>query len=346
MVAFIMKKSSPIFACLQQYLDKMNRTLRENLAGVRVIRAFNKEASETRRMKKTFENYANASIQTNYLFASIDCLSLTLINLCLVAILYLDGNSIGLGHMKIGDLTAISEYTIWILAYVMMAQMTLLMFPRALTCLHRISVVLKHDPEITDGPIEKIAAQGTEVLSFDNVSFRFTGAGADTLSRLSFTCRRGQTTAIIGGTGSGKSTLAQLALRFHDVTGDAVTLFGQDIRRLSQDVLRQAIAYVRKKPGSFPGLSLKTCATGTPRPAMPPSAMPCRQRMPLSSKTCPRACIPLSPRAVRIFSAARSNVWLLPWPWSKRPSSTSSTTVSLPWISRQMPPCAGPCQQS
>lgn len=260
-----MKKSSPIFACLQQYLDKMNRTLRENLAGVRVIRAFNKEASETRRMKKTFENYANASIQANYLFASIDCLSLTLINLCLVAILYLGGNSIGLGHMKIGDLTAISEYTIWILAYVMMAQMTLLTFPRTLTCLHRISVVLKHAPEITDGPIEKIAAPGTEVLSFDNVSFRFTGAGADTLSRLSFTCRRGQTTAIIGGTGSGKSTLAQLALRFHDVTDGAVTLFGQDIRRLSQDVLRQAIAYVPQKAWLFSGTLAENLRYGNPQ---------------------------------------------------------------------------------
>ena len=265
MVAFIMKKSSPIFACLQQYLDKMNRTLRENLAGVRVIRAFNKEASETRRMKKTFENYANASIQANYLFAGIDCLSLTLINLCLVAILYLGGNSIGLGHMKIGDLTAISEYTIWILAYVMMAQMTLLMLPRALTCLHRISAVLRHNPEITDGPIERIAAQGTEVLSFDNVSFRFTGAGADTLSRLSFTCRRGQTTAIIGGTGSGKSTLAQLALRFHDVTGGAVTLFGQDIRRLSQDVLRQAIAYVPQKAWLFSGTLAENLRYGNPQ---------------------------------------------------------------------------------
>lgn len=120
--------------------------------------------------------------------------------------------------------------------------------------------------------------------------------------------------------------------------------------RISADSPRTSCARpsltFRKKPGSFPGLSLKTCATGTPRPAMPPSAMPCRQRRPLSSKTCPRACIPLSPRAVRIFPAARSNVWLLPGPWSKRPSSTSSTTVSLPWIPRQMPPCAGPCQQS
>lgn len=256
----IMRKAAPIFEKLQKFLDRMNVVLRENLTGVRVIRAFNKQQPETKRMKKTFMNYAEASIKANCLFAGLDCLATVLINFCIVAILYLGAGDVGAGRMEIGDITAVTEYAIWILFYVMMAQMVILLIPRALTCLRRVEAVLMLEPEIQDGDklTEFQAQQGASedektVVRFDHASFRFSDADEETLYDISFTCRRGETTAVIGGTGSGKSTLVKLLLRFHDVTEGRIWLGLQDIRSLSQENLRSRIAYVPQKAWLFSG---------------------------------------------------------------------------------------------
>ena len=256
----IMRKAAPIFEKLQKFLDRMNVVLRENLTGVRVIRAFNKQQPETKRMKKTFTDYAEASIRANRLFAGLDCLATVLINFCIVAILYLGAGDVGAGRMEIGDITAVSEYAIWILFYVMMAQMVILLIPRALTCLHRVEAVLLLEPEIRDGgnltepqAPQDAAEDEKTVIRFDHASFRFSDADEETLSNISFACRRGETTAVIGGTGSGKSTLAKLLLRFHDVTEGRILLGSQDIRSLSQENLRSRIAYVPQKAWLFSG---------------------------------------------------------------------------------------------
>ena len=256
----IMRKAAPIFEKLQKFLDRMNVVLRENLTGVRVIRAFNKQQPETKRMKKTFTDYAEASIRANRLFAGLDCLATVLINFCIVAILYLGAGDVGAGRMEIGDITAVSEYAIWILFYVMMAQMVILLIPRALTCLHRVEAVLLLEPEIRDGgnltepqAPQDAAEDEKTVIRFDHASFRFSDADEETLSGISFSCRRGETTAVIGGTGSGKSTLAKLLLRFHDVTEGRILLGSQDIRSLSQENLRNRIAYVPQKAWLFSG---------------------------------------------------------------------------------------------
>ena len=256
----IMRKAAPIFEKLQKFLDRMNVVLRENLTGVRVIRAFNKQQPETKRMKKNFTDYAEASIRANRLFAGLDCLATVLINFCIVAILYLGAGDVGAGRMEIGDITAVSEYAIWILFYVMMAQMVILLIPRALTCLHRVEVVLLLEPEIRDGgnltkpqAPQDAAEDEKTVIRFDHASFRFSDADEETLSGISFSCRRGETTAVIGGTGSGKSTLAKLLLRFHDVTEGRILLGSQDIRSLSQENLRNRIAYVPQKAWLFSG---------------------------------------------------------------------------------------------
>lgn len=261
----IMRKAAPIFEKLQKFLDRMNVVLRENLTGVRVIRAFNKENHETGRMKKTFAAYKDSSIKANYLFAGLDCLATVVINLCVVAIVYFGGNAVGAGGMEIGDITAVTEYAVWILFYVMMAQMTILILPRAFTCLRRISDVLEREPEIKDGSyklenkIKNEAKNETgkkadeDILAFENVSFGFADADEPTLSDLSFVCKRGETTAVIGGTGSGKSTITKLLLRYHDVTDGKITLHGNDIRNLSQHELRSAISYVPQKAWLFSG---------------------------------------------------------------------------------------------
>lgn len=261
---FIMMKAAPIFERLQRFLDRMNVVLRENLTGVRVIRAFRKESHETKRMKKTFGDYADSAIRANYLFSGLDCLATVTINLCVVAILYLGGNAVGAETMEIGDITAVTEYAVWILFYVMMAQMTVLMLPRALTCMRRISAVLNHEPEIIDGREALPKEVGEDIVAFRHVSFRFEDADEETLSDITFACKKGETTAIIGGTGSGKSTITKLLLRYHDVTGGEITLRNTDIRRISQEELRNAVSFVPQRAWLFSGTVAENLRYGAP----------------------------------------------------------------------------------
>ena len=262
----VTRKASEIFGRLQRLLDRMNVVLRENLTGVRVIRAFNKEKDEERRMRKTFEDYAETAVSANLLFAGLESTAFFVINIAIVAILWIGGNRIGAGFMEIGDITALTEYSILILFYIIMAQMVIILLPRARVCIGRIREVLEKEPEIKDGegrigpagnPEDKEAGcpadAGREAASFSNVTFRFPDAEENALTDLSFTCRKGETTAVIGGTGSGKSTIAKLLLRFHDVTEGTVRVGGADVRDISQNELRSRISYVPQKAWLFSG---------------------------------------------------------------------------------------------
>ena len=251
----IMRQASPLFRRLQKLLDRMSTVLLENLTGVRVVRAFNNEKREESRMVTSFADYAATSIKANRLFANLDGLSFFCINFFLVVVYWLSGAEIHAGSFQIGDITAVIEYAILMLFFLMMAQMVILTLPRALECCERIRRVLDHSPEIVDlveeDPGEE--ADCREVLAFRDVSFRFQDAEEDTLGHLNFVCRRGETTAVIGGTGSGKSTVASLILRFHDVTGGSILLDGTDIRDMTQRHLRSHLAYVQQKAWLFSG---------------------------------------------------------------------------------------------
>ena len=253
---FIMNSAAPLFQKLQKLLDRMTTILLENLTGVRVVRAFNNEQREEQRMGRAFAAYADTSIRANRRFANLDGISFFCINLFVVIVYWLSGGRISAGHLQIGDITAIISYATMVLFFLMMAQMVIMMMPRALECCERVQAVLDHTPEIQDlvsGPPRPFDDDAPEVLSFQNVSFRFADAEEDTLSELNFNCRRGQTTAIIGGTGTGKSTIASLILRFHDVTRGAILLNGTDIRRMPQHFLRERLAYVQQKAWLFSG---------------------------------------------------------------------------------------------
>lgn len=259
-IAFIIIRSaSPLFKKLQKLLDRMSTVLLENITGVRVVRAFNNETREEKRMAESFSNYAETSIKANRRFANLDGLSFFCINFFVVTVYWLSGGRISAGHLQIGDITAVIEYAMMVLFFLMMVQMVILTLPRALECCERIREVLDHSPEITDivtenpAKSEKDDDKKKEVLAFKDVSFRFADAEENTLHRLNFTCRRGETTAIIGGTGSGKSTIALLMLRFHDVTAGSIRLNGKDIRQVTQEHLRDHIGYVQQKAWLFSG---------------------------------------------------------------------------------------------
>ena len=249
----IMRSASPLFQKLQKLLDRLSTVLLENITGVRVVRAFNNEAREVDRMTGSFADYAATSIKANRLFANLDGLSFFCINF-FVVVYWFSGGHISSGDLQIGDITAVIEYAMMVLFFLMMAQMVILTLPRALECCERVRLVLDHTPEIVDlvdrDPEDR---KRPEVLAFRDVSFRFQDAEEDTLGHLNFVCRRGETTAIIGGTGSGKSTVASLILRFHDVTDGEIQLNGTDIRDMTQQFLRDHLAYVQQKAWLFSG---------------------------------------------------------------------------------------------
>ena len=251
----IMRSAAPLFRRLQKLLDRMSTVLLENLTGVRVVRAFNNEGRETSRMVGAFSDYAATSIKANRLFANLDGLSFFCINFFVVVVYWLSGARISAGVFRIGDITAVIEYAMMLLFFLMMAQMVILTLPRALECCERVREVLDHSPEIVDLVEQdpETDSSSSEVLAFRDVTFRFKDAEEDTLGHLNFVCRRGETTAIIGGTGSGKSTVASLILRFHDVTGGAIELNGVDIRQMTQAYLRDHLAYVQQKAWLFSG---------------------------------------------------------------------------------------------
>ena len=272
------RHSAPIFTRLQGYVDRMNVRLRETIGGVRVIRAFGREREAKERLDETFDEYAQNAIRVNVLFSTADSMTFFLMNGVESLILWLGANRVGAWAMQIGSITALIEYAMLIMFFMMMAQFALLSVPRALACLGRAGEVLALVPEIQDPRVpggetrtalaepagkaragaSEAAASDTsspaaEVARFDRASLRFHDADEDTLHDVSFALRWGEVTAIIGNTGSGKSTIAKMLLRFHDATGGTVTFGGTDVRSLAQADLRSRIAYVPQRAWLFSG---------------------------------------------------------------------------------------------
>lgn len=251
---FIMRSASPLFRRLQKLLDRMSTVLLENITGVRVVRAFNKQEYETGRLNAAFRDYKTTSVRANRMFAGLDGLTNFSINLFVVLIYWFSGSRIVSGVFSVGDITAIVEYAIMALFSVMMAQMVILSFPRAMECSNRIEEVLSYRPGISDKREQALPLTDCEnVLAFEGVSFRYADSDEYTLQGLDLVCKKGQTTAVIGGTGSGKSTIAALMLRFNDVTDGRITLGGVDIRELPQRQLRDSISYVQQRAWLFSG---------------------------------------------------------------------------------------------
>ncbi|HWR08529.1 ABC transporter ATP-binding protein [Sporomusa sp.] len=251
--AIVSKKAMPLFASLQILMDQINRVLRENIIGVRVVRAFNRVDYERRRMNKTFTDYADTAIRVNKIFALAMPVIMTMMNLCTLLIIWFGGKRVSSGLMQIGDIMALVEYSLLILFYLIMGVMVFMIIPRAQACAARIHEVLDFKPEFADLPLIGQKFERKTKLEFCNVTFRYAGAEEAVLSDISFTTDAGQTTAIIGGTGSGKSTVASLIPRFYDIQSGNILIDGIDIRNLSQSELRDKIGYVPQKAFLFSG---------------------------------------------------------------------------------------------
>lgn len=251
-VLLILYKGMPLFQMVQKRLDRLNLVVRENLTGIRVIRAFNRETEEKVRLNKANKELTDVSIKVNKIMAFMMPVMMLVMNLTVVAIIWFGGIRIDNGGMMIGDLMAYIQYVMQIMFALLMASMMFIMVPRAAVSAKRINEVLNMKPVILDeGTKRADLEQGT--LEFDQVTFSYPGAEEPALSNISFTARPGEITAIIGGTGSGKTTLVNLIPRFYDITSGTIRVNGVDIRELSHEEVRSKIGYVPQKAVLFTG---------------------------------------------------------------------------------------------
>lgn len=251
-------RALPLFSRLQTLLDKINRVLRENLTGVRVIRAFNRAGFEQQRADASFGEYAQSAIRVNKIFAVLMPVILLVLNLSTVVIVAVGGQRVSDGAMQIGDIMALIEYAVLILMYLIMGVMIFMIFPRAQSCAKRVNAVLSvpengaEAPRTTPGRQHKYTAK----LEFRNVTFQYQGAEEPVLNNISFTADVGKTTAIIGGTGSGKSTIASLIPRFYDIQSGTIRIDGRNIVHIPKPELRARIGFVPQKAFLFSGTIL------------------------------------------------------------------------------------------
>lgn len=256
--ALIGARALPLFSRLQTLLDKINRVLRENLTGVRVIRAFNRAGFEQQRADASFGEYAQSAIRVNKIFAVLMPVILLVLNLSTVVIVAVGGQRVSDGAMQIGDIMALIEYAVLILMYLIMGVMIFMIFPRAQSCAKRVNAVLSvpengaEAPRTTPGRQHKYTAK----LEFRNVTFQYQGAEEPVLNNISFTADVGKTTAIIGGTGSGKSTIASLIPRFYDIQSGTIRIDGRNIVHIPKPELRARIGFVPQKAFLFSGTIL------------------------------------------------------------------------------------------
>lgn len=259
LAATVGTKTMKLFASLQTMLDRINRVLRENLTGIRVIRAFNRTEFEQKRSNGTYEEYAATAIRVNKIFAVLMPIIMTIMNVCTVLLIAIGGQSVADGNMEIGDIMAMIEYAFLILMYLIMGIMVFMIFPRAQACANRVTEVLELKSARAAGAecsAKKEAAANAPILEFRNVTFQYQGAEEPVLSHISFAAEAGKTTAIIGSTGSGKSTIASLIPRFYDIQSGSILLDGQDITAIPQEALRERIGFVPQKAFLFSGTIL------------------------------------------------------------------------------------------
>lgn len=256
-ILLIFKKGMPLFKLVQKKIDRLNLVLRENLTGIRVIRAFNREPEEKERLKNANEQLMNVSIKVNKLMAFMMPMMMLVMNLTVVAIIWFGGIRIDHGSMEIGDLMAFIQYIMQIMFALVTATMMFIMIPRASVSANRINEVLETSPSIVNKDITEMNIKDMPhmkgTLEFEHVTFSYPGAEEPVLKDINFTARPGETTAIIGGTGSGKSTLVQLIPRFYDVTSGTIRINDVDIRQMTQEEVRGKIGYVPQKTLLFTG---------------------------------------------------------------------------------------------
>lgn len=250
MLWFVIRRAYPLYLRVQNALDRVNTIIQENLAGVRVIKAFVREEHEKQRFGEANTEMTTHSIQAMQLTAITGPVLLLLMNVCIAGIIWFGGTAVNQGTLTVGEIIAMITYLTQMLSSVLMVSMLLIRLSRAQASTERISEVLNSVPDVRDCPdaLQEFHPQGR--VAFENVTF---GYGEPVLKEVSFVAEPGQTIAILGTTGSGKTSLVHLIPRFYDVTAGRVTIDGIDVRDIAQVALRAHIGIALQEAVLFSG---------------------------------------------------------------------------------------------
>ncbi|HBF4283490.1 ABC transporter ATP-binding protein [Clostridioides difficile] len=252
-VAIIAKVSQAISSKQQKGLDKLNLISRENLTGIRVIRAFGNDDYETERFEKTNTYYANVSKKLFKLMSITQPAFFLLLNIAVLAVFWISSEKINIGELQVGQLVAFLEYLFHAMFSIMLFSMVFIMYPRAEVSANRIKELLNEEPLIKNPENGIKDTKNKGIIEFDNVTFTYPDGEASVLKDISFTAKTGETVAFIGSTGSGKSTLINLIPRFYDVTEGSIKINGVDIREYDLKALRKKIGFIPQKSLLFTG---------------------------------------------------------------------------------------------
>ncbi|BCK52430.1 ABC transporter ATP-binding protein [Nocardia wallacei] len=263
-MAVIISRMVPGFRRMQERIDAVNRVLREQITGIRVVRAFVRERQETWRFGVANSELTESSLYVGRLMALMFPAVMLISNLTTVAVIWFGGHAIDSGEMQIGSLTAMLSYIMQILMAVMMASFLAMMAPRAAVSAERIAEVLETDSSVTPPPLPQPFASDPGSVDVAFAEFKFPGAEKPVLRAIRFRVEPGQTTAVVGSTGSGKTTLINLIPRLIDVTDGAVYVGGTDVRHIDLDLLRSQIGLVPQKAYLFSGTIASNLRYGDP----------------------------------------------------------------------------------
>ncbi|MFW0794347.1 ABC transporter ATP-binding protein [Gordonia sp. CPCC 205515] len=263
-MALIIRRMIPGFRAMQERLDTVNRILREQITGIRVVRAFVRERYETQRFAVGNDQLADASLRVGRMMALMFPVVMLITNVTIVAIIWFGGHKVSDGSIEIGALTAMITYVMQIMMSVMMASFLAMMAPRAAVCAERISEVLDTETSVRP-PAEPVGFAGDPAtVEFRDAEFRYPGADSPVLCDITFAVQPGTTTAIVGSTGSGKTTLVGLVPRLIDTTAGEVLVGGTDVRRVDPERLRSVIGLVPQRPYLFSGTIASNLRHGKP----------------------------------------------------------------------------------
>ena len=263
-ISVIISRLMPLFRSMQDKLDSINGTLREQITGIRVVRAFVREAYESERFTQANKEITRLSLNIGRLFVVMFPLITVILNVATGAVLWFGGHRVDDGLVNVGSLTAFLQYLLQILAAVMMGTFMAMMLPRAIICARRITEVLRHEPSITPPSTTTTPETSAGTVEFRNVGFSYAGADAPVLEDISFTAQPGTTTAIIGSTGSGKTTLVSLIPRLYVPTEGQVLIDATPTTSLTRQDIVQRVSLVPQKAYLFSGTVASNLRLGRP----------------------------------------------------------------------------------
>lgn len=252
-VGYLVVRLMPLFRSMQVKIDRINAVLREQIIGIRVVRAFVREPYETDRFGTANKELTDVSLKIGALFVLMFPAISMILHLSTAAVLWFGGQRVDSGDMQVGALTAFLQYLLQILVAVMMGTFMAMMIPRAAVCADRIGEVLDVEPSIHDPEAPETPSALSGVVEYRNVTFSYPGAESPVLSNVSFTARPGQTIAIIGSTGAGKTSLLSLLPRLYDAVDGEILLDGVPVNKLDRSEITRRVAMVPQRPYLFSG---------------------------------------------------------------------------------------------